>query len=52
MSLELWLICGGLILGGFLFFFVLSKLGEKLISKNNKVGPSTLEDKFEENTNL
>jgi hypothetical protein len=29
MTLELWLICGGLILGGFGFFYVLAILGER-----------------------
>ncbi len=47
MSLELWLICGGLILGGFGFFFVLSKVGEKIIVQN-KVAPAISDQKYEE----
>ena len=46
MDLELWLICGGLILGGFGFFFILSHVGAKII-ETNKVSPA-IEEKSEE----
>lgn len=36
MTLQRGLLVGGLISGGFLFFFVLSKLGEKLIKSEEK----------------
>jgi len=37
MTLELWLVCTGLIVGGFGFFWVISKLGEKI--NLNKIAP-------------
>ncbi len=37
MTLELWLMCTGLILGGFGFFWVISKLGERI--NTSKVTP-------------
>lgn len=36
MTLQRGLLVGGLISGGFFFFFVLSKLGEKLIKCEEK----------------
>jgi len=34
MTSELWIISASLLCGGFVFFFILSKLGEKLLQRN------------------
>ena len=42
MDLEYGLLVGGLILGGFVFFFILCKVGERIIMRS-ELNNSTLE---------
>jgi hypothetical protein len=42
MDLEYGLLVGGLILGGFVFFFILCKVGERIILRS-ELNNSTLE---------
>ncbi len=41
MDLEYGLLVAGLIVGGFIFFFIISKVGERMIAKNDPGKPES-----------
>jgi hypothetical protein len=43
MDLEYGLLVAGLIVGGFIFFFIISKVGERIVIKNDPTKPENTE---------
>jgi uncharacterized membrane-anchored protein YhcB (DUF1043 family) len=37
MTWQHWLLCGGLIVGGLMFFFVISRFGQKIVEQQTKL---------------